>query len=256
MNRTLSYTKRNLLEMSRDVLSYIFCVAFPLVMLVIMTLVNQGIPKEAGHTVFNIDNLAGGVIVFGQTFVMLFTALQVATDRSTSFLVRLYASPMKSRNFTMGYFIPMFVISMIQSLLTGITAFIISLIIGAELNILGLLLVVVLSLPSACFFIALGMIFGTLFNEKSAPGVSSVIISLGSFLGGIWFDAENAGGVMYDICRCTPLLYCTRLARGVIHLDFTWDSFFFPLIIVAGSAALLTWLAIFLFKRRMRADLA
>ena len=30
MNRTITFTKRNLIEMLRDPLSYIFCVAFPL----------------------------------------------------------------------------------------------------------------------------------------------------------------------------------------------------------------------------------
>ena len=29
MNKTVSFAKRNLMEMSRDALSYIFCVAFP-----------------------------------------------------------------------------------------------------------------------------------------------------------------------------------------------------------------------------------
>ncbi len=255
MNRTMSYAKRNLLEMSRDVLSYIFCVAFPLVMLIIMTIVNQSIPKGQ-VTVFQIDNLAGGVIIFGQTFVMLFTGLQVATDRSTSFLVRLYATPMKSENFTLGYFLPMFVISAVQSLLTGIAAFVISLIVGTELNPVGLLLVVILSLPSACFFIALGMIFGTLLNEKSAPGMCSVIISLGSFVGGIWFDVERTGGVMYDICRCLPFYYCTKMVRSVIAMDFSWEGFLLPLIVVFGSALVLSFLAVTLFRRKMRADLS
>ena len=74
-NRTLSFAKRNLIEMSRDSLSYIFCVAFPIVMLVIMSVVNASIPKEAGMTLFRIDNLAGGIVIFGQTFVMLFWLL-------------------------------------------------------------------------------------------------------------------------------------------------------------------------------------
>ena len=46
MSRVGTFTRRNLLEMSRDTLSYIFCIAFPLVMLVIMTIVNASIPKN------------------------------------------------------------------------------------------------------------------------------------------------------------------------------------------------------------------
>ena len=66
MNRTVSFAKRNLKEMCRDVLSYIFCLAFPIVMLVIMTLVNESIPAEANMTIFRIDNLLGGIIIFRQ----------------------------------------------------------------------------------------------------------------------------------------------------------------------------------------------
>ena len=50
--------------------------------------------------------------------------------------------------------------------------------------------------------------FGSLFNDKAAPGVSSIIISLGSFLGGIWFDADATGGTMLDICKALPFYYC------------------------------------------------
>ena len=89
MKRAWAFAERNVKEVLRDPLSYIFCIGFPLVMLVIMTLVNQSIPKEAGMTIFRIDRLSGGVAVFGQTFVMLFAALCVSGDRSGSFLVRM-----------------------------------------------------------------------------------------------------------------------------------------------------------------------
>ena len=58
MNRVLAFADRNRKEILRDPLSYIFCLAFPLAMLVVMTLVNASIPKESGMTVFRIDNLA------------------------------------------------------------------------------------------------------------------------------------------------------------------------------------------------------
>ena len=255
MNKTTCFAKRNLLEMTRDPLSYIFCVAFPLVMLVIMTLVNDSIPNKE-QSIFNIDNLAGGVIVFGQTFIMLFTALGISMDRSGSFLTRLFASPMKSRNFILGYVLPMLVIAEIQIILTMIASLIISVITGHSLSILSLPLAMITCLPSALMFISIGLIFGTLFNEKSAPGLCSVIISLGSFVGGIWFDAERTGGVLYDISKCTPFLYCTRVARCTMKLEFPTDRFFFSLLIVIGSTVVLLLLAVSLFKRKMRADLS
>ena len=256
MNRALNFSKRNLLEISRDTLSYIFCIAFPIVMLIVMTRVNSSIPKEAGMTIFRIDNLMGGIIIFGQTFVMLFTAITIAKDRSGSFLIRLFATPMKSSDFTYGYILPMILIAVVQALISSVAALIISLIVGVKLEIFGILLTLAAMLPSAFMFVAIGLIFGTLFNEKAAPGVCSIIISLGSFVGGIWFDAEGAGGVLYKICRCLPFIYCTKTVRSAIKLDISWESFWLPLIIVSASAAVLSGLGILCFRKRMKADLA
>ena len=256
MNRTLVFSKRNLIEISRDVLSYIFCVGFPLVMLFVMTLVNESIPKEAGMTIFRIDNLAGGIGIFGLTFVMLFTALAVSKDRTSSFLVRLYASPMKSSDFTNGYLLPMLIVAAAQSLLSFLVSLVISWIVGYSINPLGLLLGILSLLPSAVFFISVGILFGTLFNEKAAPGLCSIIISLGSFLGGIWFDAESTGGVMLKICKALPFYYCTKAVRAAIHLDFQAESFWIPTLIVAAVAILITVVASLVFRTKMKADLA
>lgn len=256
MNRTLNFAKRNLMEISRDVLSYIFCAAFPIVMLIIMTLVNSSIPKEAGMTIFRIDNLEGGIIIFGQTFVMLFTAINLAKDRGGSFLIRLFATPMKSSDFTNGYILPMILVAVVQAVISLIVAVLIALIVGVEIKLLGFLFVLAAMLPSALMFIAIGIIFGTLFNEKAAPGLCSIIISLGSFIGGIWFDVEGAGGVICKISKCLPFFYCTKTVRSAIKLDLTWETFGLPIIIVSASAIVLSILAVFCFKKRMKADLA
>ena len=116
MNRIIAFSRRNFKEILRDPLSYIFCLGFPLIMLVIMTLVNESIPAEAGMVIFRIDYLSGGIAVFGLTFIMLFTSLSVAKDRAGAFLVRLYATPMHSGDFIMGYIAPVMVIALAQVL--------------------------------------------------------------------------------------------------------------------------------------------
>lgn len=247
------FAKRNLIEVCRDPLSWIFCIAFPIVMLIIMSIVNSAIPKE-GMTLFRIDNLAGGIAIFGQMFVMLFTAIAVAKDRNGAFLTRLYSSPMKSSNFVWGYILPMLLTAVIQVIISLIAAVIVSLITDYSLSIAGLLLTVVAVIPSALMFSAIGFLFGALFNEKAAPGICSIIISLGAMLGGIWFDVEGVGGFMYKLGRCLPFLYATKLARSAISLDFGVKSFLIPLSVVAGTALVLTVLASIVFNNKMRAD--
>lgn len=254
MKRTMAFAKRNLIEVFRDPLSWIFCIAFPIVMLIIMSIVNSAIPKEAGNTLFRIDNLAGGIAIFGQMFIMLFTAIAVAKDRSGAFLTRLYSSPMKSGDFVWGYILPMLLTAVIQVIVSLVAAVVISLISDYSLSIAGLLLAVVAVIPSALMFSSIGFLFGTFFNEKAAPGLCSIIISLGAMIGGIWFDVEGVGGFMYKLGRCLPFLYATKLARAAITLNFGVKEFLLPLGVVVFAAIVLTVLAGIVFNSRMRAD--
>lgn len=256
MNRTMIFAKRNLVEMSRDALGYLFCVAFPIVMLVVMSVVNLSIPAETGMTIFRIDNLLGGIIVFGHTFLMLFTALTVSQDRNSSFLMRLYATPLKSSNFTVGYILPMILIGILQALISAVAAVIIAVIVGYELSLTGVLLSIVGAIPSSIMFISLGLIFGTVLNRNSAPGLCSLIISLGSFVGGIWFDAEGIGGVMGTICKCFPFIYATKSVRACIHMDFSARAMSIPMLVTVAVAFILLFLASVLFRSKMKADLA
>lgn len=254
MNRIKAFSSRNIKEIMRDPLNYIFCLGFPLAMLIIMTFVNSSIPEESGMTIFRIDNLYGGISVFGQTFIMLFTAITVSKDRAGAFLVRMYATPMTTADFIMGYIFPMIVLSVIQNVITAIASLIISFIVGVELNIIGMLFSIIVLIPSAAMFIGFGMLFGSLFSDKSAPAMSSIIISLGSFLGGIWFDADNAGGVMLKISKCLPFYYCTRTARLTTAMDF--DGFAVPMVVVIACSALVITVASIVFRAKMKADLS
>lgn len=47
MNKITAFASRNIKEILRNPLSYIFCIGFPIVMLIVMTIVNSSIPPEA-----------------------------------------------------------------------------------------------------------------------------------------------------------------------------------------------------------------
>ena len=163
---------------------------------------------------------------------------------------------MKGKDFTLGYILPMLLVSIIQSVLTFIAAIIIAGIVDYDIKITGLALAVITTLPSAMMFIAIGLIFGSILNEKSAPGICSVIISAGTFLGGVFFDAEGVGGGIYKVCKCLPFIYCTRIARTSINLDFSdsFGRFWLPLIVTFSSALVMTVIGIAVFSRQMKAD--
>lgn len=253
MNKVISFSKRNFLEIIRDPLSYIFCLGFPIVMLAVMTVIDKSIPVEAGMTLFAIKNLAGGIAVFGLSFIMLFVCLSVAKDRSGAFLVRLYATPMTSGDFILGYILPMFLLSVIQTVITLGVSLAVSALTDSLMNSAGLLIAVLSLLPMMVLMISLGLIFGTLFSEKAAPGLCSIVISLGSFLGGVWFDAEATGGILLKICNVLPFFHAVKAARMACTLDF--NGYFTHLLVTVIYAFAATAAAIAVFKIKMKADL-
>ncbi len=254
MKKTLLFAGRNAKEILRDPLSYIFCLGFPVVMLIIMSVVNESIPPEAGMDIFEIDKLAPGVGVFGLMFTMLFAALQISKDRGGSFLVRLYASPMRAGSFIGGYFLTCMLIALVQYLLCALCSLIIGQVSGVSLSIGGLLLSAAVMLIPAALFVGLGVLFGSLFSDKAAPGLCSIIISAGSMLGGIFMDVEGIGGVIYDICRVLPFYHCVKALRAAIAGEFSEMGG--ALLIVTLYAAIIAVAAAFAFGGKMKADLS
>lgn len=250
--RALIYGKRTMKEVLRDPLSYIFCLGFPMIMLLIMTAVYNGLPKEANVAIFRIDNLAPGVAVFGLTFVMMFTSLQVSKDRTTSFMTRLYASPMTPSDFILGYTFPMIILSVIQQIVTFVVAIIIGKMTDVELSITGLLLCMLALLPSAIMYIGFGILFGTLLSDKSAPGICSVIIAGAGMLGGIWMPVETMGGTFLKVCDFLPFRPGVVVARCAFAGQYSDFIKFLVEILVYG--VVLYVLAIIIFRIKMKSD--
>ena len=109
--RILNFAKRNFKEIVRDPLSLIFAIILPLFLLFIFQQIN--IPSES----YNIENFTPGIVIFGFSFITLFTATLVAKDRSTSLLIRLGISPMKSVDYILGYMLSIIPMILIQNIL-------------------------------------------------------------------------------------------------------------------------------------------
>ena len=75
----LVFAKRTIKEILREPLSYIFCLGFPLLMLLLMSVLNESLPKEAGMPLFALENLAPGTVYFGLTFTKC-PAILIPTD--------------------------------------------------------------------------------------------------------------------------------------------------------------------------------
>ena len=245
-----AFALRNVKEIIRDPLSYIFALGFPVVMLIIMTIVNESIPAEAGMDIFRIQKLAPGVAVFGFTFVMLFTTILVSKDRCSAFIYRMQAAPVTGGQYLAGYVLPIVALGILQCFVTYAAAVVTAAAAGEEISLAGLAFSMILLIPSLVMFTALGVIFGCICGEKAAPGVSSVLITVATILGGVWMDIKAVGGVLYDIAGWLPFMPAVELARGAVTGTGEERVQYLAITVVYAAAAVV--LAAVVFGKKMR----
>ena len=166
--KTMIFANRVMKEIIRDPISLFFGVAFPLILLLLLTAINSSIPVD----LFTISSLAPGIAVFGLSFMALFAARVLAKDRASSFLTRLFTTPMTAHNFILGYTLPLIIMSVIHVTLCLLVA----LFLGLDFT-MTIFAVVMILIPMALIYIGLGLICGTLFSEKAAAGICGALLT-------------------------------------------------------------------------------
>ena len=244
ISRIFTLTKRNVKEIIRDPLSLSFTVGLPLVMEILFYSIFHNLTPQ-----FEMKYLAPGIVVFAQAFLTLFTGILIATDRNTSFLTRLYVSKAKSYEFIFAYALSILPITIIQS----ISFFFIGGIIDPSIFGIGIISSILLSFVTSLLFIALGILFGAICNEKSIGGVSSIVIAGQSVLSGMWFPLEGLSEEFIMFMKCLPFKNATSLIQNSLNgVEDYFSDFWFPLFIVLGYTIVVFIVAILLFKNKMK----
>ena len=263
--KTLTFMKRNLKEMTRDPLIYIFCAGFP----IFMVLMFQIILKYTGENtpIFEVKSLIPGIMMFSYSMLMLIAALLISKDKTSSFLKRLYTSPMKSHNYIIGYFVPFMIVGLVQSIICIILGYIFGATSGSGFVPFGESLLLILEmLPMMFINIFIGMILATLLNEKSAPAVTSIFISLSGIIGGAWMPLETMGD-FEKVAECLPFYPSVYLGRIITNATHTVpDSLGNPvyysfsdrglmfLLIFLGYLTIFGALTVLFFNKRLKND--
>ena len=240
--RMTAFAKRCTKEILRDPLNLMFGLGFPVVLLLLLTALQSNIPVS----LFELESLTPGITVFGLAFMTLFSATLIAKDRESSFLQRLYTTPLKSRDFILGYLLPILPIAIAQSGICYLIAVILGL--PATVNILYAVLMI---LPIAVFYISLGLLCGSIFNVKQVGGICGALLTnLSAWLSGIWFDLELVGGTFKKIAYLLPFVHAVELERAVIAGNFSEAlSHLYP---VLRYALVTATGAVYLFLRQMK----
>lgn len=242
--KTLVFAERNVKELLRDRLNLAFGLGFPIIILLLLSLIQSNVPVD----LFSIEKLSPGVAVFGFSFISLFSGMIIAKDRTSAFMLRMFTSPMKSSDFIIGYTLPLLPMAIAQSLI----CFGISIFLGLEITVHILVAVVVL-LPAAVLFIGIGLLCGCVCNEKQVGGVCGALLTnVSAWLSGTWFDIKLVGGAFETIANLLP--FCHAVNAGRYALAGEYEKILPELIWVIVYAVIVFLLAILVFMKKMHSD--
>ncbi|MEA4889756.1 MAG: ABC transporter permease [Clostridiaceae bacterium] len=239
--RLAAFISRNRKELLRDPFSLIFGIGLPLFLLMIISSMQNSIKVD----IFKIELFAPGIAMFSFSFISMFSGMLIAKDRSSSFLTRLFASPLTASDYIIGYSLPLLPIALLQSVICFGTAFFLGLPVNA--NILMALLVFI---PIAILFIGLGLLLGSILSDKQVGGIMSILIQVVAFTSGMWFNLDLIGGAFKTIGYALPFAHALDAARAALSGDLA--PILPHLLWVIGYAVVIFLAAIWIFKKKMK----
>lgn len=235
-----AFSIRTAKEILRDPLNLAFGLGFPVVLILLLSAIQANIPVE----LFVIENLSPGIAIFGLSFMTLFSATLIAKDRGSAILQRLYTTPLAPKDFILGYTLPILPIAVAQC----VVCYIFAVILGLDITV-NILWSVIAIIPSALFFIALGLLCGSIFSDKQVGGICGALLTnLTAWLSGIWFDLELVGGAFKKIADLLPFIHAVEMERAVLNGNY--GDIFPHIYWVLGYMAVTFAAAIFAFLRQ------
>lgn len=240
--RMFTFAKRCAKEIARDPINIGFGLGFPLALLALLTSLQANIPVS----LFEIDALTPGITVFGLSFMTLFSATLVARDRESAFLQRLYTTPLTAFDFIMGYMLPILPIAICQTVVCYLFAIFLGLTVSINIvyAILGIL-------PMAVFYIALGLLCGSVLGVKQVGGICGALLTnLAAWLSGVWFDLKLVGGLFEKIAHSLPFVHGAEMGKALLAGNFAAAAaHLIPVLLYGG---IITAVAVFCFLRQMK----
>ena len=240
--RTWIWSWRVMREILREPLSAIFGIGFPVMLLLLLSAIQSNVPVE----IFSLSELTPGVAVFGLSFLALFSAQLVAKDRASFVLGRMFTTPMRARDFILGYTLPLLPMALAQ----GIVCYLVAWILGLSPT-LNTLLAWGLLLPVAGIYIGIGLLCGSALQEKSATALCGALLTnLSAWLSGTWFSLELVGKGFSTVANLLPFAHAVELGRAA--LQGKYGEIREHLIWVLAYAVVLLGIAVLMFRKKMK----
>lgn len=248
--RIILFAKRNAKEVLRDPINLFFGLGFPLILLALLSVINSAIPPEANNPMFTIENLAPGLAMFGTVFMALFAGMLIAKDRTSSFLMRLFTSPMTSLDFILGYTLPLLIMALVQASITLLA----SGIAGLEITV-NIPLAVVVTMLTSLLYVGLGLLCGSLMSDKAVGGMCGALLTnVAGWLSGVFIPIDLIGGAFKTVSHILPFYHSVEAIKAV--LSGNYGAILPHLVIVMGYAVVVFVFAVIIFRHKMSSDKA
>jgi ABC-2 type transport system permease protein len=154
--------------------------------------------------------------------------------------------PLTPLDFILGYTLPILPIAVGQCLV----CYLVALLLGLQPTV-HILAAVAMILPVAVLFVAMGLLFGSLLNDKQVGGICGALLTnLSAWLSGIWFDLELVGGVFKKIAYVLPFVHGVEMERAAFVGDMQVVLSHLPWVL--GYALVALAVAVLLFLRQMK----
>lgn len=240
--KTFAFSSRTLKEIIRDPISLFFGLVFPTILLILLTLMNRNIPAD----IFEINDLTPGIAVFGLSFMALFAGQIIAKDRASEFLTRLFTTPMKAKDFILGYTLPLIPMALLQTVLCFITA----LFLGLKFSF-SIIPTIISILPIGIVFISSGLLLGSILSEKAVGGIlGALMTNVTALFSGAWFSVELVGGLFEKIAHALPFFHAVEMARAAMGDQY---ADMFPHVWwVLGYGVIISIGAVYVFRKKMK----
>ena len=239
--RIMTFAKRCTREILRDPINLGFGLGFPLVLLLLLSAMQANIPVS----LFEIDRLTPGITVFGLAFMTLFSATLISKDRESAFLQRLYTTPMTGMDFILGYMLPILPLALGQT----VACYLFAIPLGLTVSV-NILYAAIGMLPVAVFYIALGLLCGSILGVKQVGGICGALLTnLSAWLSGVWFDLDLVGGTFRKAANLFPFVHAVELEKALF--GGAWDVAAGHILPIVLYSILTTAAAVFCFLRQM-----
>jgi ABC-2 type transport system permease protein len=219
---TLTYTRFELLRAVRNRQSFLFSVAFPIIMYLLLAGPNRKNHNFGGdathHTgLFAPQYYMVGLLAFGAMIAVLSRGASIAAERKIGWNRLLRLTPLAPRSYLRtkvltGYL--MAILGIVLLYAAGIS-------LGVRLGVAQWVEMTALVLVALIPFAALGIGLGHVLNDDAAGPAMGGGVSLFAFLGGTWFPI-NGSGVFGQFCQLLPSYWLVQAGHVGLGAGNPW----------------------------------